>query len=316
MTTENIGKLYRELSADFAAKPFDQVMERCRAVIKKYYACFPLLFQMGSLLVNYSMLTGDAEKTAAVLTEAKDLFIRVKQESDDPELAKAALSMESLCLLSLGSPGEVLDLLEDTRKKQAVSFEALLVSAYKMLGRIDDAKTELQISSYQALLDLFETMRAYMELCTDDVKRFEESFRRVRIVAETFELQKLHPPVMMNLYLSAAACLLMYGKKEEALNQLEGYCALVCGDIYPLTLHGDAFFTQLDKWFARLEIGVYPPRDEKTIRQSMLESVEAAPHFAALQGEPRFQAIVKKLQRNTRGTYHAGCQDGALGKNI
>jgi len=300
MTKEDIAKLYRALSEDFSGKPFDEVMARCHAITKKYYACFPLLFQIGALFVNYSMLPGDAEKTAVVLTQAKELFVRVKQESDDPELSKMALSMEALCLLSLGNPGEVLELLEDVRTKQPVSIEGLLASAYHMTGRTAEAKAELQIDAYLALIRLLESLSAYMELCVDDFAAWEEAHRRVHIIAELFELRKLHPAILMNQYLRAANGFLRYGRQKDALCQLECYCELVCGDIYPLSLHGDAFFTQLDAWFSDTDMGPYPPRDEKTIRQSMLDSVVNAPHFSALQGETRFEAIKKKLQRNLR----------------
>lgn len=53
MTGEDIQKLYRKLSADFTSKPFDAVLKECRRAIKKYYACFPLLLQMGILMVNH-----------------------------------------------------------------------------------------------------------------------------------------------------------------------------------------------------------------------------------------------------------------------
>lgn len=55
MTRENIRRLYRQLSQDFANKPFDEVMTNCRAIVKKYFSCAPLLFQIGSLYVNHCM---------------------------------------------------------------------------------------------------------------------------------------------------------------------------------------------------------------------------------------------------------------------
>ena len=55
MSKEDIRKLYLSLSYDFAVKPFDEVMEECRKITKKYFSCFPLLFQIGTLIVNNSM---------------------------------------------------------------------------------------------------------------------------------------------------------------------------------------------------------------------------------------------------------------------
>jgi len=46
------------------------------------------------LLVNNSTESGDKEKTLSVLSEAKELFVRVKTESDDAELVQLSLCME------------------------------------------------------------------------------------------------------------------------------------------------------------------------------------------------------------------------------
>jgi len=43
MTKEDIRKLYHSLSAKFGVRPFKEVMDQCREIIRKYYACHPLL---------------------------------------------------------------------------------------------------------------------------------------------------------------------------------------------------------------------------------------------------------------------------------
>lgn len=100
MGKEDIRKLYLRLSADFASKPFDEVLECCRKIAKKNFSCFPLLFQIGTLLVNNSMESGDMDKAFPVITESKELFIRVKKESEDAELKQLALNMEAASLYS------------------------------------------------------------------------------------------------------------------------------------------------------------------------------------------------------------------------
>ena len=112
MTKEDIRKLYRQLAIEFSSLPIDTVLEHCREIAKKYFSCFPLLLQIGSLFVNHSMLVKDPDKTVQILEEARTIFARVKTETDDIELAKQALDMEALCLLTLGGSNEVLDLLE------------------------------------------------------------------------------------------------------------------------------------------------------------------------------------------------------------
>lgn len=102
MTKKDIRKLYQQLTVEFAECPFEETINHCQEITKKYFSCMPLLFQIGSLYVNHSMLAGSPERTSEVLEEARELFTRVKEESDDIELAKQALNMEALCLLNLG----------------------------------------------------------------------------------------------------------------------------------------------------------------------------------------------------------------------
>ena len=98
LSKADIRKLYRELSMEFASRSFDEAVEHCREIQKRYFSCASLVFHIGALYVNHSMLAGSPEKTAQILEEAGGLFARVRADSGDPELAKEALLMEALCL--------------------------------------------------------------------------------------------------------------------------------------------------------------------------------------------------------------------------
>lgn len=177
MCKEDIHKLYLSLSYDFAVKPFDEVMEECRKITKKYFSCFPLLFQIGTLIVNNSMESGDRDRSTAAIEEAKELFIRVKSDSEDVELCRLALNMEAFCALSLGKAEEVIELLEGTSNK-IISSETLLAPAYQMLGKQRQAKSVLQIGIYQHMVSLFDALSNYLSLCIDEMVQFEETYRR------------------------------------------------------------------------------------------------------------------------------------------
>lgn len=296
MIKEDIRKLYRRLSADFAAKPFDAVMEDCRQVIKKYYSCFPLLLQMGILMVNHGELLKDPQKSAALLEEAKALFTRVREESGEVSLTRQALFMEALCRLSAGNPQAVLELLGDT-VSPAMPPETLLASAYQMTGQTDEAKSVLQVGIYQNIVVLFNYFPSLLMLSTDDPVKYEEVLRRALVIAEAFDMRNLHPGVLVGLYIAAAQGYMMQGKSEKTLDMLQQYTEIVTGDIYPLSLHGDSFFNLLGKWLDNLDLGTDLPRDEKTIRKSMADAIINNPLFTALAEEPRFQNIREKLQR-------------------
>jgi transcriptional regulator with XRE-family HTH domain len=297
MKKEDIRKLYLALSADFASEPFDEVLERCREIAKKYFSCFPLLFQVGALLVNNSTQSGDTEETLSVIAEAKELFIRVKKASADAELMRLALGMEAFCALALGNANEVIALLEGASNK-TVSTETILAPAYQMVGRLREAKSTLQAGIYQRMVSLFGVLTDYLMLCTDEPEQFDKTYRRALAVALAFDLKNLHPSLLLKLYLYAAQGYTILEDTAKALEALEAYAELAGGDIYPLQLKGDDCFNLIDVWFDELDLGTALPRDDRIIRQSMADGVISNPAFVGLADERRFQRVAKKLQSN------------------
>jgi len=295
MTKEDIRKLYRSLSADFTTKPFDSVMEDCRKIIKKYYSCFPLLLQMGLLMINHAELLKDPQKSVSLIEEARALFIRVKEESGDVSMTKQALYMEAFCSLAAGDPNAVLELLDGTIVP-AMPTESLLAPAYQLTGRTEEAKAVLQVGIYQNIIVLFNFFPAYLMLSTDDPSQFDEVLRRAFNVAEAFDMRHLHPGVLVGLYISAAQGYIAQKNHDKALDMLQQYTEIVTSDIYPLHLHGDAFFDLLDGWMDKLDLGNDLPRDERTIRKSMSDVIVHNPIFSVLSAEQRFQSITEKLQ--------------------
>ena len=299
MTKEDIRKLYRSLSADFMSKPFDSVMEDCRKTIKKYYSCFPLLLNMGILIINHVELLKDPQKSASLTEEAKGLFIRVREECDDVSITRLALYMEALCSIVSGDPNTALELLDGT-VAPALPPEAILASAYQMTGRADEAKSVLQVGIFQNIVVLFNFFPAYLMLCADVPSKFDEVLRRSLVVAETFDMRRLHPGVLVGLYISAAQGYITQKNHDKALEMLQKYTEIVTSDIYPLRLHGDAFFDLLDGWLDKLDLGTDLPRDEKTIRKSISDVIVNNPAFLVLSDEQRFQSITEKLQNNCK----------------
>lgn len=310
MNGKEIRSLYRQLCAAFSSLPFDQVMEQCREIAKKYYSCPSLLFQIGALYVNHSMLPGTPEKSAETLEEAKALFLRVRKESDNPELAKQALYMEALCLLQLGRAEEVIRLLEPLEMSMA-SSEPVLAMAYQSVGNINDAQKILQAGIYSSVLHLLNYLCTYLTMCGEDENAFEITCARLFGIVDAFRIKTLHPGLLLTLYLHAAQGFMAFGNTEKVLELLEQYSALAAGDIYPLKLHGDSYFNRLDDWFeTALPLGSDLPRDERIIRKSMTEIVADNPVFRPIADNPRFRSIVRQLREMTP------TEDSSAGKQV
>ena len=299
MTMEDINKLYEELSIEFTVKPFDEVINHCRNIVKKYYSCFPLLYRMGQLFVNYGLddESDDGNPNLSIIGEAKELFIRVKEQSSDIELKQLALNLEATCEILLGKPNEVIELLKDI--KPPPPHEGLLAKAYIMTGKADEAKALFQKMIYLNIQILIGVLPTYLVTCADDCSRLEEVYKRTNSLIDIFNLRELDPTGILPFYLVAAQAYVRNGKLENAISILETYTEIVKSIAFPLDLlKGDYFFDLLKNLEEKFPFGqAEMPRDEKSIRYSMVEEVIENPVFSALSHEPRFNSLCEELQK-------------------
>jgi len=301
MTKEDIKALYHRLSSDYANKAYQDVLEECREIIKKYYSCFPLLLQMAVLLCNHHMLAKDPDEQKSILGEAIGLCERVKSESDDVRLSQEAVSLEATCCLMLQQPQKVLDLLGETIRPLP-SDETAIAQAYLMLGNAPAANHVLQISSYQHLLLLTGSLRSLLQLQNS---QFEETLHRILSVAEVFDLDRLHPNSMALTYLTASQIYCLQGNTEKCLDFLEKYTDLCTMNFFPYSLHGDSYFNELDHWFEEFDLGAEAVRSDEVIKKSMIDSVTQNPMFSGLKDQPRFKKLTAALQTVLGGDLHA-----------
>lgn len=173
MDREEIRKTHRMLSEKFTTHPFEAALEHCRKYAREYYSCYPLVFQVGSLMVNHVMMAQSPEEGERVTKEAVQLFRRVREGTDDPGLGKEALHMEAYCLLQLRQPEEVLELLKEESHVTSNS-EPLLATAWKMTGDRKEAKRVLQIGIYREVIVLLNLLASYMELCGEEPEKYTD----------------------------------------------------------------------------------------------------------------------------------------------
>jgi len=295
MTKEDINKTYQHLAAEFSRKPFDEILDECRSVIKKYYACFPLLLRMAVLLLNHYMLEKEKEKQEGLLQEICELLARIKTESDDVWIVNQANSLEALCRISMNQPIEALELLDESMKPP-ISDNFLIAQAYQMTGNIEKAKSALQVSIYQHLGGLLGPAHSYLLLIADQPEKFEQAFERFIQIAKIFEVEKLNPNSLCLLYLAAAQGYTMQNSLDKAFKMLENYSYICTTSLLPYKLKGDTFFDRIDNWLKDYDVDA--PRDEKIIKESIVQSVTENPGFLPLHDEPKFQSIVDKLKWN------------------
>lgn len=301
LTDEEIRTLYTKLIDEFAAKPLDEMLERCRVIVKKYYACSSLLYQIATLLLNYAPeAENDAQKNA-IIAEAKALFVRVKELAENIELRRLALQSEAFCELICDNPQNIVALLEkENRHEPQPSIGTLLSQAHQMLGNQLAAKTLSQGNVFDALITLFYEITAHLSICCDDAEEFEAICQRTLALEDIFKIRSLFPLPVLSFYMTAALGYLNLENTEKTLTMLENYILLASEPIFPLGIESDDFFPLIKEARERqmLESSIIMPvlpRDEQAMKREIVSAVLENPVFSRLSGLPRYERLVDKL---------------------
>lgn len=295
LTREDTWKLCRRLSADFTTSSFDDFMTECREVIKKYYSCFPLLYQIAVLLINHHLTAGTKEKQDEVAREAKALCQRIVSESGDALLSRDALYIQCYCSLMLETPDEVFTVLGESLRTQGMTADSLISQAFELAGNTSKAKETAQCGMYAHLMSLIGATLTYAKLSEDAFDTAETAFHKAMELICLYNVDKLDANTMGKAYLIGASLYSKHGYLEKALELLEKYTDLCFNLFFPYKLKGDSFFTDVDEWLDSDELGSSLNYDTKIVKQHMLHSLNAFPSLAALHDEPRYKSIVQKL---------------------
>lgn len=289
MIKEDINKLYQRLCKDFTVKPFDEVMDEIRETIKKYYSCFPLIYQMGVLIINHYDLV-DEEKRELLISEALEIFIRIRETSDDIEICRQSKGMEATCYILLNQPIEVIDLFQDSNFPM-VNESILLAQGQMMNGQTNEANETLQIGAYQNLTLLVQDLVGLLQ--NSDKSQIEEIERRILIISDIFDLDALSPGIMFSVYLTQIQMNLIHGNTKGAIKSLQRYVDLAMSDIYPIMLHSDDFFNHIDGWIS--EIGTGITRDDTIVKAGIVAAIKNNPMFSVLNENKEYRFLIEKL---------------------
>lgn len=295
ITKEEIKKLYNKLSLDFSKKDFQEVYKECKEVINKYYACFPLLYEMAILILNHYMLEKDKVKQKQVLLELIDLCNHIKKDGDNINIIKNANSIEALVELTLNNPKKVLVLLEE-ELKPSLNNESLIANAYDLLGNHEKAVSVLQFSAYNNLMGLFSNTIMLLKSYFSDKDKFNETVNRVLELCKIFNIENLNENSVLQVYLIIAEGYVIQNNKENAFKYLFKYLEVCKKFKFPYCLHGDDFFYNVECIFSELEIDVDAPRDKKLIIDSMLLAIMDNPIFQSLKEEAKYKSLIEELK--------------------
>ena len=285
-------KIYRHLAKAFAVKPFAVVLGECREVLHKYYSCFPLVFEVATLLANHYALAATPEEGVSALEESVSLCRRVLEESDDALLMKDALYLQCYCHLLLGRPEEVFALLGEDMHMPSLTEDALAAEAWGLAGSREKAQDITQCGIYAHLMPLVDALLRYAGFSGGAA---ETAWARAMELIRLFNMKVLNADIVARAYLIGAKLYAEQGNMDKALENLSIYTDFCIHGFLPFRLRGDDFLPSVEAWLDACTLGAAMPRDEKLVKQSLLQGLSAFPVFAALESDSRYQSLVDRL---------------------
>ena len=293
MEKGDIQRLYERLAADFAERPFEEVVAECEETVRKYYSCYPLLLQIALLYINHASRASEEERARQVMASAIRLCERVEENSKDTDVTRQAIIYQALCCLSLGDGEAVLELLGESPRYD-MQGGILIAQAFQLLGKAEKAQEVIQIDLYQGLMALFQSLLGMLQSSLDHFEAAEAVYRRAEGLAALFDMDRLNPNNMAMLYALGAQMYQVGGFPEKAIALLSQYVDVCIHGFFPVVLRGDGFFDRIDGWLA--ENTAVVPRSEAVIKESMMADVLQNPVFQPLQAYPEYGKVIQKLK--------------------
>ncbi|MCI8509887.1 MAG: helix-turn-helix transcriptional regulator [Lachnospiraceae bacterium] len=299
LAREQIQKHYINLAADFTRLPFDAVISKCEKLIKEYYACYPFLSQMALLYLNHFMIAETPERQKEILEQCITLCSHIETNCKQPLIKEEACIFKAIANLQLNKPQEVIETLTpfEDPKQVRTSAESLLVQAYHMLGQTEQADYHCQFYIYSHLLSLISESTLLLSLHMEQPDYCRETIKRIEQMIIIYQLEYLHPNVCLQFYYQAALFYAGLSDKNNILPYLKCFASVSINLLENnLTLHGDRYFTQIDKWVSNLTLGAQAPRDKEAVAQSCIECI-TNPAFSILFEDVEYKNLKLELER-------------------
>lgn len=292
LSKEQIQKLYAELGEDFANMPFEEAFAKSEVLVKKYYSCYLFLLQVCVLWLNHYMLAEEKERQVMILNRVQELCGHIMENCKDTEICSDAIGIKASVDLMCGRPQDVIDGIEALLNPNRVlnQSDGLLIQAYMMAGDFEKADSFTQASMYLHLITLIGDSVNYFSMHMQERDICDETIARLDKLIDAFKVDGLNPNVVAIYQYQVAIYMAMCGEKDKAVNRLKKYAETVSSLLKVGLLHGDSYFSKLDSWFEKLDLGPQMPRSKKLVIQNARENLNN-PVFVGLQELKEFHAV-------------------------
>lgn len=314
LTQEESAALYAEVYA-LGEKDLASAHERLRALAAEHYSDANLLLMLASLLTVWAagMATPfapagerDGVPDADELTdETLALLDRVLEVATDPSTLYLAQQQKATTLFQAGRLEEAAALLEPlVRRQDAGAPTMLLASAYRKLGRDDEALELLQAERLRAASFVLSSLMQEVGM-RGDAAFARTAGEAAETVYAALDMGAMNPFFSATMSLEVAEVLRRAGEKDRALEALaHAVDALAATPVNPNPSSSplwDRMADRLDPARAGEAWAEHKTRQAveaaELMRRAIVEEV-TSPEWRDLAGDdPRYQGIVAALKR-------------------
>ena len=121
---EQIQKQYYCLAGEFASRPFEDVIKESEELVRKYYSCYSILYQICLLWLNHFMLAGDEKRGQEILKKADQLCGHILDDCKDIRICNETVMIRAVIRLMQGRVNEVIEQLEELDQTQRMERTA------------------------------------------------------------------------------------------------------------------------------------------------------------------------------------------------
>ena len=261
--------------------------------MKKYYSCYRFLSQICVLWVNHYMMADGAERQREILCKIKGLCNHITDNCKNTGICSDAAVLRACINVQMGRPERAIEELEELTNpyRMLSQSDSMLIQAYVMKGDVEKADQYTQMSMYLHLMELIGEAVQYLRIHMNDSRVCGETIERIDRIIEIYDLGNLLHNVVAIYQYQVAAFMCVSGNKDEALKRLWAYEKIVVDMLNrPQILHGDNYFTNLDKCFEELELGSQMVRDKKLVMNSAISELDN-PVFESLKDMEEYKKI-------------------------
>lgn len=296
ISVKEIKEQYRKFAERFATETFEDVIADVRDFIRIYYSCDMAMYQVVVLLMNHLMMA-NPDVQMDLMEEMVQLCMHIQEMSDDVDVCNGAVLFQANLELMRGNPGNAIEKLEHITKPLHMTkgSEVLLVQAYQMAGRKEDANEWNQVAMYTDVMNLVNDSVNYIMNNLQDKEMTAFTIERVDKVVDAYDIRHLNENMFLQYVYVKAMYYATWQMKEKAMEALTLFVedALLFLENEPRP-HGDAYFDKLDEYYAKVDDYVMMPRDRQTVLASLGQQL-THPAFAPLFEEEKFRDLLDKL---------------------